>query len=168
MWPCLEAMRLLSILPGQSLVFPSTIEIGQALQFNRRVDLTNEYIQQCWMVCVLAVLQYNITQYEINNVEENRARSLVAIHNMPPRFWIPDHVLEEDEVPPHPLLRPTLRFGEPPMIPLHRCFCLLQYLELTHGSESRRERYLDARVLCSGEEFEVTEHDIPGWMRHSL
>ena len=40
MWPCLEAIRLICALPGEtsdSLIFPSTIEASQALESNTRV-----------------------------------------------------------------------------------------------------------------------------------
>ncbi|KAJ5185867.1 hypothetical protein N7491_006264 [Penicillium cf. griseofulvum] len=170
MWPCLEAMWLLSALPdltSESFVFMRTTEGTQVLQCNHPVSLVSEYIQNCWMACVLIVLRHNVGVYSTNTFQQNRTRTIAAASSVPSRFWIPDHIMEEEELPPYPILRPTIRFNEPDMIPLHRCLCLLQYLELSHGSEPRRERYLEARAHCSGEEFEVTEHDIPWWMRLS-
>ncbi|KAJ6142741.1 hypothetical protein N7471_002194 [Penicillium samsonianum] len=170
MWPCLEAVRLLSALPGltsQSIVFQRTAEASQSMEHDHQVVPNTEYIQHCWVVCVLIVLRHNVTVYETNTFQQNRARTIVAINRMPSRFWIPDHVLEEDDFPPHPIIRPTVRSTEPAILQLHRCLCLIQYLELSHGSEFRREIYLDARVHFSGEDFDVTEHDIPWWMRHS-
>ncbi|KUM59903.1 hypothetical protein ACN42_g7229 [Penicillium freii] len=170
MWPCLEAIRLICALPGEtsdSLISPSTIEDSQALESNARVRLANEYTQHCWVACVLIVLRHNIAVYETNTSQENRARTIAAIRSLPPRFWIPDHILdeEEEESPVYPILCPTVRFAEPDLIPLHRCLCLLQYLELSHGSVTTRERYLDARVQCTEDDMEVTEEDVPWWMR---
>ncbi|KAK4862946.1 hypothetical protein LT330_010720 [Penicillium expansum] len=171
MWPCLEAIRLICALPGETsnnLVFPSLVEASQALESRPRARPTNEYIQHCWVACVLITLQYNVAVYQTNTYEQNRARTIVAIQDLPPRFWVPDHIMEEDDFPPYPILQPNLRFSEPSIIPLHRCLCLLQYLELSHGSEDRRDLYSDARVHCSGEDFDVTEDDFPWWMRDSL
>lgn len=170
MWPCLEAIRLICALPGESSdspVFPSTIEANQALEFNTRVRLANEYTQYCWVRLVLIILRHNIAVYETNTSQENRARTILAIHNLPPRFWIPDHILEEEEEesPVYPILFPTVRFAEPEMMPLHRCLCLLHYLELSYGSLTIREMYLDARVECREDDLEVTEEDVPWWMR---
>ncbi|OQD96284.1 hypothetical protein PENSOL_c016G00399 [Penicillium solitum] len=78
--------------------------------------------------------------YETNTSQENRARTILAIHSLPPRFWIPDHILEEEE-------------EESP------------YLELSHGSLTTRARYLDVRVHSSDEDLEVTEEDVPWWMQ---
>ncbi|KAJ5419702.1 uncharacterized protein N7487_003252 [Penicillium crustosum] len=47
-------------------------------------------------------------------------------------------------------------FYKPYLIPFHRCLCLLQYLELSHGSFAALERYLDAHVECREDELEVT------------
>ncbi|KAJ5359999.1 hypothetical protein N7517_009190 [Penicillium concentricum] len=138
MWPCLEAMQLLSALP--SFMFQSTTEGSRVRRSNHQVGPASDYIQLCWMACVLVILRYSVTVYATNTLEQNRARTIVAIRSLPPRFWIPDHILEEDDVPPYPLLRPNLR----------------------------RERYLDARAHLSDEEFEVTEDDVPWWMRHYL
>lgn len=111
--------------------------------------------------------RHNIEIYELNTLEENRARTIEAINRLPPYFWIPDHIVEGDDIPPSPILRPILDFAEPEMPPLHRCLWLLQYLEISHGSESRRETYLDMRLFCCDEEFEVTAEDFPWWMRSS-
>ncbi|OQE37801.1 hypothetical protein PENCOP_c009G08692 [Penicillium coprophilum] len=170
MWPCLEAVRLVSALPGlssENFMFLRRLDGGRTLRCNHLVGPASERIQQCWLACILMILRQSIGVYETNNSEQNRSRTILAIDNMPPGFWIPDHILEEDEHPPYPILQPTVRFNEPEIVPLHRCLCLLQYLELSHGSESRRERYLDARAHYFGPDFEVNEHDIPWWMRHS-
>lgn len=127
MWPCLEAIRLICALPGETsnnLVFPSLVETSQALESRPRARPTNEYIQHCWVACVLITLQYNVAVYQTNTYEQNRARTIVAIQDLPPRFWVPDHIMEEKDFPPYPILQPNLRFSEPSIIPLHRCLCL--------------------------------------------
>lgn len=170
MWPCLEAMQTISTFPdpiSEGLVSPYIMETTQSMQRNPLSSLTVHCFRQCWIVCVLVVLRHNIEIYELNSVEENRARTVTVINRLPPHFWIPDHILEGDDFPPSPILRPISGFPEPDILPLHRCLCLLQYLEITHDSESRRENYLDMRLTCCDEEFEVTAEDIPWWMRPS-
>lgn len=132
------------------------------------MDRLTDHIQDRWVVRVLMVMRHNVGVYQTNTPQQNRARTAAAINNTSSTLWIPDHVLEEDELPPHPILWPIVRFGEPEIIPLHRCLCLLEYLGLSHGSVQIRERYLDARVHLSDEDLEVTEEDIPMWMRHTM
>ncbi|KGO66987.1 hypothetical protein PITC_038670 [Penicillium italicum] len=171
MWPCLEAVRLLYTLPGMTsinLEFPRTTEAHQATENSPRVGRSTDHVQPFWVVYVLIFMEHSVGVYETNAFEQNRARTAVAINNMSSYLWIPDHIVEEDDLPPSPILRPTVRFGESPIIPLHRCLCLLRYLEISHGSVTRREQYLDDRARYSIDEFEVTEHDVPWWMRHYL
>lgn len=163
MWPCLEAAQLLSASPGltrESLEFPMRNEASQAAEQNPRVGRLTDQIQDRWVVRVLMVMQRNVGVYQTNPPEQNRAWTAAAINNTSSTLWIPDHILEEGELPPHPILWPIVRFGEPEILPPYRCLCLLVYLGLSHGSAQIRERYLDARVHCLDEDLEVTEKDI--------
>lgn len=171
MWPCIEAAQLLSAFPGlthENLEFPMIDEASQAAEQNPQVGRLTNHIQNRWVVRVLMVMRHNIGVYQTNTLEQNRARAAAVINNTSATLWIPDHILEEDEFPPHPILWPIVRFEEAEIIPLHRCLCLLEYLAVSHGSVEKRERYLDVRVYCSDDDLEVTEEDIPGWMRHTI
>lgn len=157
----------MSVFPGsisEILVFPGMIEATQLPLPSHQRDMADQYFSHCWVACILTILHHNIGIYESNTMEVNRSQTITAINNMSSTSWIPDHIVEGEAFPPCPILRPILEIAEPWELPFHRGFVLLQYLHLTHTSESGREAYLDARQHSRLDEFEVTEQDIPWWM----
>lgn len=79
---------------------------------------------------------------------------------------MPEFVAEDIAL--FPILYPVQSYREDEMLPLHRCLALLQYLDITHGSEERLAIYLELRRRVPLEEFVVTPQDMPGWMAPGL
>lgn len=52
-----------------------------------------------------------------------------------------------EDVALFPILNLTQSYQEGEMLTLHRCLAILQYFDLTHGSEERRAMYLEL-PLC--------------------
>ncbi|KAJ5323045.1 hypothetical protein N7541_006162 [Penicillium brevicompactum] len=97
----------------------------------------------------------------------NRQRNAEAACQTPSEVWVPDFG-EQAEVALFPLLRPVGSYNEDWMMPIHRCLCILQYFHLTHGSEERREEWLQLQGAIHPEDFEVTTADMPWWMSGSF
>lgn len=82
---------------------------------------------------------------------------------MPPEVWVPDFD-EQAEMALFPLLRPVGSYNEDLTMSVHRCLCILQYFHLTHGSEERREEWLQLHEAIPPEDFEVITADMSWWM----
>ncbi|CAI7643919.1 unnamed protein product [Penicillium bialowiezense] len=153
-WRCLETWSLAQrFLPlSEETIFPP---------FNPS-DFEGQSENGSQLLLFLRSMARDIHIYINSPDAYNVARTARAMARMPSGPWIPDFVPEE--VALFPILNPIQSYQEDELMPLHRCLALLQYFDLTHGSEARRAEYLELRRRVPREEFVVTFRDTPGWM----
>lgn len=157
MWPCLEAYReiLLAFPPTNGGLFPPF----------RVSDFRGSEApaEPGPIMDVLIRMREGVELFINSSPTYNRQRTSEAVRLMPPEVWIPDFD-EQAEFALFPLLRPVGSYNENWMMPIHRCLCILQYFDLTHGSEERREEWLQLHEAIPAHGFEVTSADMPWWM----
>lgn len=112
---------------------------------------------------VLIQMREGVEQYASRSPEYNRQRTAEAIGQMPAEIWLPQ-IESQTEQPPYPGLGPVQSGFEEDVAPLHRCLCILQYFNSTHGSAGSYQEWLDLHEEVPLEDMDVTDADMPWWM----
>ncbi|KAJ5353599.1 hypothetical protein N7541_006163 [Penicillium brevicompactum] len=160
MWPCLEAFRrILSMLP------PTNGELFPPFRASEFASL--ETTEPGSIMEILIEMRDGVELYINSSPGYNRRRTAEAIRQMPREVWLPDFE-EEAELALFPIMRPVQSYSEGDLVPVHRCLCILQYFNLTHGTEASRVEWLELHEALMPEDFEVTSSDIPWWMSNRL